>query len=91
MIRRLLTGTADTQILQALGNLEHEHDVAGQALTRLRIVTSDYLVPADACTTFCALYDALQALERDLHQHIHLENNILFPRTRQSVAAEQEV
>ena len=89
MIQRVLSGTADSRVAQALSNLEHEHDVAGQALARMRAVTNDYQVPADACTSYCALYDALQALEQDLHQHIHLENNILFPRTRQLLASEQ--
>lgn len=90
MIGKLLTGAADTQISEALSNLEHEHDVAGQALARMRAVTGEYKAPADACTTYCALYDAIQALEGDLHQHIHLENNILFPRVRQLLAAQQE-
>jgi len=89
MIRRLLTGARDKQIAQAVGELEHEHEAAGEALARLRTLSHDYQAPADACTTFCALYDALQGVERDLHQHIHLENNILFPRIRQILASEK--
>lgn len=57
-----------------------EHDDAGQALRSLREVTSNYQVPADGCTSFRTLYQALEDFEKDLHQHIHLENNILFPR-----------
>jgi regulator of cell morphogenesis and NO signaling len=57
-----------------------EHDNAGQVLQEMRRVSSDYAVPADGCTSFKTLYQALEAFERDLHQHIHLENNILFPR-----------
>ena len=57
-----------------------EHDNAGEALRELRRLTNGYRTPADACTTFQALYRALADLEADLHQHIHLENNILFPR-----------
>lgn len=57
-----------------------EHDGAGDALRTLRAVTNDYAVPADACTSYQALYQALREFENDLHQHIHLENNILFPR-----------
>lgn len=57
-----------------------EHDAAGEILRELRSVTSDYTVPADACISYQTLYEALNGLERDLHQHIHLENNILFPR-----------
>ncbi len=60
--------------------MEHEHDNAGAALEKMRETTSDYSLPGDACLTFRALYDGLQALEKDLHEHIHLENNILFPK-----------
>ncbi len=61
--------------------MEHEHESAGQALAKLREVTHDYALPADACPTFNAMYEELQRMEADLHEHIHLENNILFPRT----------
>jgi regulator of cell morphogenesis and NO signaling len=57
-----------------------EHDNAGAALARLRELTGGYVPPADACNTFRACYGELEALEKDLHLHIHLENNILFPR-----------
>jgi regulator of cell morphogenesis and NO signaling len=57
-----------------------EHDSAGEALVQLRRLTGDYLPPEDACNTFRALYFELAEMERDLHRHIHLENNILFPR-----------
>ncbi len=57
-----------------------EHDGAGDKLKQLRGITKDYAVPADACVSYAELYKALQAFEADLHQHIHLENNILFPR-----------
>jgi regulator of cell morphogenesis and NO signaling len=60
--------------------MEHEHDSAGGALRRLRELTSGYEVPAEACNTWRALWHGLAALEESLHQHIHLENNILFPR-----------
>jgi len=57
-----------------------EHDSAGDVLHRMREITAGYAVPADACVSYQALYAALQEFEADLHQHIHLENNILFPR-----------
>ncbi|HET6850774.1 MAG TPA: iron-sulfur cluster repair di-iron protein [Pyrinomonadaceae bacterium] len=57
-----------------------EHDTAGEILRELRTVTSDYTTPADGCISYRTLYEALEAFEKDLHQHIHLENNILFPR-----------
>ena len=57
-----------------------EHDQAADMLRRLRSLTKDYELPEDACNSFRALYHRLQDLEADLHQHIHLENNIYFPR-----------
>jgi regulator of cell morphogenesis and NO signaling len=60
--------------------MEHEHDSVGVVLKVIREVTGDYTLPADACVTFGALYAQLEELETDLHHHIHLENNILFPR-----------
>ena len=58
-----------------------EHDVAGQILSEMRALTSDYKVPPDACISYQTLYQALENFEKDLHQHIHLENNILFPKS----------
>jgi regulator of cell morphogenesis and NO signaling len=60
--------------------MEHEHDDAGRDLEAIRELTSNFEPPAEACNTFRALYAHLEDLERDLHTHIHLENNILFPR-----------
>jgi regulator of cell morphogenesis and NO signaling len=60
--------------------MRHEHEQAGEALAAIRGLTGDYALPRDACESFRALYDALQEMEADLHEHIHLENNILFPR-----------
>ena len=57
-----------------------EHDDAGHLLKEIRSVTGNFTAPQDACTSFKALYQGLEAFEVDLHQHIHLENNILFPR-----------
>ncbi len=57
-----------------------EHDGAGEALRALRSVTVNYTVPEDACISYRTLFQALQDFEADLHQHIHLENNVLFPR-----------
>jgi regulator of cell morphogenesis and NO signaling len=60
--------------------MEHEHDSAGRALRAMREISHDYAAPSDACISYQTLYKALAELEADLHQHIHLENNILFPR-----------
>ncbi len=57
-----------------------EHDTAGDILRELRLASRNYEVPADGCASYRSLYQALEELEQDLHQHIHLENNILFPR-----------
>ncbi|GIW82910.1 MAG: iron-sulfur cluster repair di-iron protein [Gemmatales bacterium] len=57
-----------------------EHDVAGDALKQLRTLTGDFAAPEDACNSYRAMLDAFKNLESDLHQHIHKENNILFPR-----------
>ena len=58
----------------------HEHDSAGTALRDMRAASRGYVAPPDACLSYQTLYKALAAFEADLHQHIHLENNILFPR-----------
>jgi regulator of cell morphogenesis and NO signaling len=57
-----------------------EHDHAGDILRELRKLSRGYRVPEDACASYRAFYEALEAFEQDLHQHIHLENNILFPK-----------
>lgn len=57
-----------------------EHDEVGSLLAKMRFLTNDYELPDGACPSFTALYHRLEVLERDLHQHIHLENNVLFPR-----------
>lgn len=57
-----------------------EHDAAGDLVKQIRIAASEYAVPADACASYEALYQELRGFEADLHEHVHLENNILFPR-----------
>jgi len=57
-----------------------EHDDAGEALRAMRQASAEYAPPSDACASYRGLYKALADFEADLHQHIHLENNILFPR-----------
>jgi len=60
--------------------MEHEHESAGAALRAMRRASNGYSAPPDACISYQTLYKALAEFEADLHQHIHLENNILFPR-----------
>lgn len=57
-----------------------EHDGAGEILKRIRDLSVNFVVPENACFSYRTLYNALEGLEADLHQHIHLENNVLFPR-----------
>jgi regulator of cell morphogenesis and NO signaling len=65
-----------------------EHDTVGDILRELRKLSGDYKVPADGCISYQTFYQALETFEQDLHQHIHLENNILFPK---AVALETSV
>lgn len=69
-----------TYLFAPITVMESEHDHAGTAMEEIRQLTQDYIPPVGACTTFRLLYHSLQAFEADLHQHVHLENNILFPK-----------
>ena len=60
--------------------MTQEHDAAGTLLAEIRRLSGNFTTPPDACPTFHAFYDGLKEFEQDLHQHIHLENNIYFPR-----------
>ena len=60
--------------------MEAEHQSAGDGTAFIRSASSGYAVPADGCTTYRVTYKELEEFERDLHQHVHLENNILFPK-----------
>ncbi|NVK53132.1 MAG: iron-sulfur cluster repair di-iron protein [Flavobacteriaceae bacterium] len=60
--------------------MEEEHDKAGDIFKRISELTDKYQTPEGACNTFKALYSKLEEFEDDLHQHVHLENNILFPK-----------
>lgn len=68
-------------------NMVQEHEAAGELLEQIRKNCDDFKVPEGVCTTFRAMYQGLEDFERDLHKHVHLENNILFPR---ALAAEKE-
>ncbi len=69
-----------TALAARLAELGREHEAAGGALTELRDLTEGYTPPPQACNTFRGLYWGLGELERTMHRHVHLENNILFPR-----------
>ncbi|MDP0496514.1 MAG: iron-sulfur cluster repair di-iron protein [Verrucomicrobiota bacterium JB024] len=85
MIREIETATAAPQfhcgsLANPIAQMESEHDSAGDALAQFRSLTDDYTPPEWACNTFRALYDALANLEQNMHQHVHKENNVLFPK-----------
>ncbi|RPJ69274.1 MAG: iron-sulfur cluster repair di-iron protein [Acidobacteria bacterium] len=60
--------------------MEAEHESAGATMAEIRQLSGSYTPPEDACTTFKVCYRELEAFEADLHRHVHLENNILFPK-----------
>jgi regulator of cell morphogenesis and NO signaling len=62
--------------------MEEEHKAAGDAMARIRLLTRGYAAPEDGCTTYRVCLQELDAFERDLHAHVHLENNLLFPKAR---------
>lgn len=65
---------------EVIEELVTEHDTAGDIIKEIRQITNDFTPPFDACGTYRLVYNRLEALEEDLFTHIHLENNILFPR-----------
>ncbi|MGA8599009.1 MAG: iron-sulfur cluster repair di-iron protein [Bryobacteraceae bacterium] len=67
-------------LIYPMRRMMEDHDDTGELLRNIRLLTSDYQPPVGACMSFQALYHGLSDLERDLHRHIHLENNILVPR-----------
>jgi regulator of cell morphogenesis and NO signaling len=67
-------------VASPIAMMTQEHDTAGAMLADIRRLSNNFTTPPDACPTFHAFYDGLKDFEKDLHQHIHLENNILFPR-----------
>jgi regulator of cell morphogenesis and NO signaling len=75
-------------IQHPINMMEMEHEAAGSSLEAIRELSNSYTVPADGCTTYRLAFAKLQEFESDLHQHIHLENNILFPK---AVQLEQKV
>lgn len=63
-----------------IDELEKEHDFVGRCLDKIRVLSHGYAIPEDACASYQLLYTMIQEFEDDLHIHIHLENNILFPK-----------
>jgi regulator of cell morphogenesis and NO signaling len=82
LIKQLADGTVENreEAIAMIVELEKEHDHAGEILREIRAVTSDFTLPLDACGTYRLVYARLEALEGLTFMHVHLENNILFPR-----------
>ncbi|MFN8061313.1 MAG: iron-sulfur cluster repair di-iron protein [Vicinamibacterales bacterium] len=81
-IERLALGRGDLRmpIEMPIAAMEHEHARLDALLKAMRELTAGYTPPAWACATCRALFEGLASLERELHAHVHLENNVLFPR-----------
>jgi regulator of cell morphogenesis and NO signaling len=82
LIKKLADGTVEDreEAINMIVELEKEHDHAGEILRQIRAITSDYALPIDACGTYTLVYKRLEDLEGLTFMHVHLENNILFPR-----------
>lgn len=86
-IKRLVSQKAAGTEVSAVGNVSGpinmmmmEHDIEGERFRRIEKLTSNFVPPDDACTTYRVAFSMLEEFQKDLHKHIHLENNILFPK-----------
>ncbi|WP_158209330.1 iron-sulfur cluster repair di-iron protein [Myroides phaeus] len=95
-VKQMVNATISGQSVQAphfgtvqnpVSMMMHEHDGEGERFRKIAALTNNYTPPADACNTYKVTYAMLKEFEEDLHKHIHLENNILFPS---AVALEQK-
>lgn len=96
-IKDIVMAQKNTQPLQAshfgtvqnpINMMEMEHEVVGKNMEEIRTLTQNYVLPDDACASYSLLYRMLDEFEEDLHIHVHLENNILFPK---ALKAEQQL
>jgi len=88
MVKAKIDGSAIPQphfgtVENPVNMMKHEHTVEGERLRKIADLTDEYTPPADACNTYKVTFAMLQDFENDLHKHIHLENNILFPKAIQ--------
>lgn len=86
MVQAIEAGNSDIAapfgtIQNPIRMMMHEHDGEGERFRRIKELSNQYTSPADGCNTYRAAYATLKAFEDDLHLHIHLENNILFPKS----------
>ena len=75
-------------IQQPIGMMRHEHDRAGDVIKEIAALSNNFTPPAGACNTFRVMYSMLNEYQDDLFKHVHLENNILFPK---AIALEKEI
>ena len=89
-IRKMVKAIANKEELESppFGSVENpvqlmmdEHSVEGDRFARISELSNNYTPPSDGCNTYHVAFSLLRAFEEDLHLHIHLENNILFPRS----------
>ena len=89
MIKSYVNGDAsvdENSFRAALNKLVDDHEEAGNIMAQIRELSDNYTPPADACTTYRILYQNLEGFEKDLHKHVHLENNILFKKAEAVLA-----
>jgi len=67
-------------IASEIERMQGEHDFAGSAMDKINVISKQYLLPEDACNTYRVTFELLEQFEDDLHVHVHLENNILYPK-----------
>ena len=79
-VMRSNSNEAKATILSEINRMSGEHEFAGGAMDKINEITSGYHVPADGCNTYNVTFKLLQQFEDDLHVHVHLENNILYPK-----------
>jgi regulator of cell morphogenesis and NO signaling len=86
-IKQVFTGSSKAAgiVRDELNGYTEEHEAAGAAMDRINEITNAYALPSDACNSYRVAFDLLQKFEDDLHNHVHLENNILFPKTLNAI------
>ena len=87
---RPLTQTGFDTVRDPIHMMEEDHEHAGDVMRRIRELSNDFAPPEDACNTYRAAYVKLEEFEADLHRHVHLENNILFPEAAALEAARSD-
>lgn len=78
--RKALAAEDCARLRDVLRNLYRDHQEVGDATHKIRHLSKNFAIPEDACNTFAVTYNKLREFEDDLHKHVHLENNILFPK-----------